>query len=192
MLEIIEATNTIESVSADFAPEMVEPEIERNDEIGSLWSAHQNAKRTARATKEELRDIRARLGEQLYKTKKLLVSPGRDGQWSGFLREHEIPRATADRLAQRHLQSLNPGDANLPTEATSQSTEEDVRKLFASVWPKLRRTIRTQQSLLQFIDLLASQFESSEATDREILVLAPPATTICSVSSDGDSVDVRR
>jgi hypothetical protein len=46
------------------------------------------------------------------------VIPGRGGQWSGFLRDRGIPRATADRLAIRYQESLNP-DANRISEAKS-------------------------------------------------------------------------
>jgi hypothetical protein len=191
MLDMIDASNTIESVSADFAPETTEPQNDLGEAITSLWTAHLHAKSAARATKAELHEIRAKLGEQLCRMKEVLAKPGRSGQWSSFLMERGIPRATGDRLVGRHLRSLNPA-ANLLIEAISEPTVEDVRKLFASVWPKLRRTLRSRQSLLQFIDLLTSQFESSEAADREVLVLAESTPTICSASSDGDSVDVRR
>ena len=44
MLEMIDATNTIESVSTDFMPEMADPQVELGEEITSLWVAHANAK----------------------------------------------------------------------------------------------------------------------------------------------------
>jgi hypothetical protein len=162
-----------------------EPQNERADEIASLWAAHVIAKNTARATKDELRDIRAKLGEHLHEMKTLLVSPGRDGRWSGFLREHEIPKATADRLVRRHQRSIDP-DANLLIEAISEPTEKEVETLFKSILPRLRRTLRSRQSLDLFVKLLTSEFERSEATDREILVPTPTALTICPASADQD------
>lgn len=193
MLDMIDGMNTdvmntTESLATDFTPETADSQDERTlrDEIASLWSAHGEARNTARATKAELRALRAKLGEQLSEMKQRLAKPGRGGQWSSFLEERQIPRATADRLVARHLRSLNP-DANLLTEPISEPTEEDVQKLFTSVWPKLQCTLRSRQSLLLFIDLLTSQFECGEATEPEILVIASPATTICSASSDGDS-----
>jgi len=131
------------------------------DEIASLWCAHLHAKSAARATKDELRNIRAKLGEQLCRMKQGLAQPGRSGQWSLFLRERGIPRATADRLVQRHLQSLNP-DANSLSEPISEPTEKEIQRLFASVWPKIRRTLRSRQSLAVFIDLLTSHYECGE------------------------------
>src|ERR1700728_2115071 len=106
MLEVIDATNTdamnvIESLATDFTPETMESQNELGESITSLWVEHANAKIAARATNEELRALRTKLGAQLSEMKKLLACPGRDGQWSGFLREHNIPRATADRLVAR-------------------------------------------------------------------------------------------
>jgi hypothetical protein len=166
----------------------MESQNELREAITSLWSAHLNAKNAAKATKEELRIIRAKLGEQLSEMKQILAKPGRGGQWSSFLQERGIPRATADRLVGHYEQSINP-DANRPSEAISEPTEEEVQRLFISVWPKLRRTLRSRRSLFLFIDLLTSHYESSEVGDREITVLAPAPPTICPASSDGGSFD---
>ena len=101
MLEMIEVTNTNDSLATDFPPETTDPQTEIGEAITNLWSAHVNAKNTARATNEELRALRAKLGERLSEMKQILAKPGCDGQWSGFLREHNIPRASADRLVGR-------------------------------------------------------------------------------------------
>jgi hypothetical protein len=160
---------------------------ERNNEqnldesIDSLWTAHLRAKNAARATKAELSDIRAKLGAQLSEMKEMLSKPGRGGQWSSWLQEKGIPRATADRLVKGHERSLNP-DANRPNEATSEPTEEEVMRCFNSLWPKLRRTLRTRQSLLLFVEMLTDHFECGEA-DR-VLVLTAVEPTICTASSD--------
>jgi hypothetical protein len=186
MLEVIDATNTTESLAADFTPETLEAHNELGEAITNLWSAHVNAKNTARATNEELRALRAKLGEQLCRMKEVLVKPGCDGQWSGFLREHNIPRATADRLVARHQRSLNP-NANRLSEQVAEPTEEEVQRLFTSVWPRLRRTLRSQQSVLFFAALLTSHFKGGEPTDQEIPTVMPAAATFDPPSSDGDS-----
>jgi len=183
MLDMIDVTNTIEFVDTDSPPETPEPQNEQGDEIASLWSAHQNAKSAARATKEELRAIRAKLGEQLSEMKTLLASPGRGGQWSSFLRERGIPRATADRLVARHERFLSP-ESNLLSEANSEPTEEEVETLFKSILPRLQRILKTPRSIYRFVSLLTSRYECGEATDRGIMVLAPAALTICPESSD--------
>jgi hypothetical protein len=187
MLEMIDATDTTESLAADCTPETIDSQNERTlgDEIANLWSANVSAKNAARATSEELRTLRAKLGEQLSEMKRILAKPGRGGQWSSFLAERQIPRATGDRLVARHLRSLNP-DANRLSEPVPESTEEEVRKLFAMVWPKLRRTLRSRQSLQLFVDLLRSHSEHAELTVHEIPM--PSAATFDPPSSDGDSL----
>lgn len=186
MLDMIDATNTIESVDTDFPPETTtETDDELGEAITSLWAAHLHAKNAARATRNELRDIRAKLGEQLHEMKKMLACPGRDGKWSAFLRAHEIPRATADRLVLCHTRLLSP-DLNRPSEANAEPAGEDVQKLFAAVWPKLRRTLRSRQSLQLFVDLLNTHYERGDETDRQIFVLTPAAPTSCPPPADGD------
>jgi hypothetical protein len=187
MLELIDAMNTTELLTTDVTPAISNPPNELRDEIASLWVAHTTAKNTARATNAELHAIRAQLGRQLWEVKRLLASPGRDGQWSGFLRERGIPRATGDRLVTRHLRSLDPS-ANCVSEPISEPTDEDVQKLFASVWPKLRRTLRSQQSLELFVHLLVGHFESSKVTDQESPVVTPAAAISDLPSLDGSIV----
>jgi hypothetical protein len=192
MLEVIDATNTdvmntIESLATDFTPETMQSQNELGESITNLWAAHANAKIAARATNEELRALRAKLGERLSEMKQILAKPGRGGQWSGFLRERNIPRATADRLVERHLRSLNP-DENCVTEDVSEPTDEEVQKLFIAVWPKLRRTLRSQQSVRLFVDLLISHCEHAELTVHEIPAVMPAAATFDPLSSDEDSL----
>jgi hypothetical protein len=181
MLEIIDDTDAPDCMLPDFPAATAECQIEPKlgDEIASLWSAHMNAKTTVRATNEELRAIRAKLGEQLHEMKQMLVSPGRDGQWSGFLREHGIPRATADRLVARHQAALNP-NTNCVSESVSDPADEEVQKLFNSWWPKLRRVVRTPQSLYRFIDLLTLTYDGACrcVTDKGIFLLKPAEPNI--------------
>jgi hypothetical protein len=191
MLEVIDATNTdvmntIESLAIEFTPETTDPQTEIGEAITSLWSAHLNAENAARATNEELRRIRAMLGEQLSEMKQILAKPGRGGQWSSFLLERGIPRATADRLVARHQRALNP-NANRLSEPVSEPTEEEVQKLFIAVWPKLRRTLRSRQSLQLFVDLLTSHCQHSKPMVHEIPAVMPAAATFDPPSSDGDS-----
>jgi hypothetical protein len=189
MLDIIDATDAPDFLPPDFTAAPPESQIELGDQIADLWSRHLNAKNTAKATNEELRNIRARLGEQLHEMKQVLAQPGRGGQWSGFLREHGIPRATADRLVERYQRPLNP-DLNCVTEEVSEPTDEEVQKLFTSVWPNLQRTLRTPQSLYRFIDLLTFTYDGACrcVTDKGIFVLKPAEPTICPASSDGEPV----
>lgn len=176
MLNMIDGSDAIDCLLPKFAATSTEPQNDLDEAITSLWSAHVTAKHAARASKDELRSIRAKLGEQLSEMKEILARPGCGGLWSSFLKERQIPRATADRLVASHLRFLSP-DVNRPSEAISEPTDDDVRKLFDSLWPKLRHTLRTPQSLYRMVDLLTSQYECSELTDRGILVLKPAVST---------------
>src|SRR5580704_5185777 len=190
MLEVIDAMNTdtmktTESLATDFTTE-TDSQNELGEAITSLWSAHLNAKKTVRATNEELRALRAKLGEQLSAMKQILAKPGRGGQWSSFLAERQIPRATGDRLVARHLRSLDP-NANCTTEHVSESTDEDVQSLFTSVWPKLRRTLRSRHSVDLFVRLLTAHCESGDMRVQEGPVVTQPTAAFDQPSSDGDS-----
>jgi hypothetical protein len=192
MLEMIDttntdATNTAEFLATDFTPAATDPQTELGAAITDLWIAHSTAKNTVRMTKGELRAIRAKLGEQLCRMKEVLASPGRDGQWSRFLRKVNIPRATGDRLVGRHLRSMNP-ETNCISEEISEPTEEEVQRLFTVVWPKLRRTLRSEKSLHLFIDLLASHYQHGEQMGSEIPVATHPTATPDLPSGDGDRI----
>lgn len=171
MLDMIDVVTTTDSVATDFTPEAMDSQNELGEAISNLWVAHANAKIAARTTNEELHAIRAKLGEQLCEMKQILAKPGRDGQWSGFLREHNIPRATADRLVIRYLRSVNP-DANRLSEPVSEPTEEEVQRLFSSILPRLRRLLRTPNSVYSFVSMLTSSYGTCRrVTDEGILVL---------------------
>jgi hypothetical protein len=94
MQNILDATDISDLVLPEFPEATTESPSEQmlGEVITSLWSEHLNAKNTARATNEELRVLRAKLAEQLSEMKQILSKPGRDGQWSGFLRERNIPQ----------------------------------------------------------------------------------------------------
>jgi hypothetical protein len=62
--------------------------------------------------------------------------------------------------------------------------KKDVKKLFAAVWPKLQRTLRSRQSVDLFIALLTSQCEAAELTVHEIPVITPDTATFDPPSSD--------
>jgi hypothetical protein len=90
----LEATGTISvpTLTTDI-PEVVtlleggdfENETALSIDIAQLWDNHVALQSNVYATREELRTIRAGLGDALCQMKRLLASPGRGGQWSEFL-----------------------------------------------------------------------------------------------------------
>jgi hypothetical protein len=185
MPEVIEDNEMSNFVLPELPPTTTDSQDDLTEAITGLWSAHLRAKNTARATRDEIHAIRSKLGEQLSAMKQILAKPGRGGQWSSFLEERQIPRATADRLVARHLRSVNP-DVNCVIEEFSEPSDEKVQRLFTSVWPKLRRTLRSQQSFTLFVRLLTSHFESGKVTDQDSPVGALITATVGLPCSDRD------
>jgi len=119
------------------------------DEIRQLWAVHTDAQATVKKTKAEIKAIRQRLSERLFEMKQLLARPGRNGEWSPWLKQQKINRATADRLVRRFEANL-PGDES-PHEAISEPTKADMVKLLKSVWPPIKRALTTPESVLVFL-----------------------------------------
>lgn len=160
-----ELINAIEDVSYEisgalpFSEPNTSYETEQNlaTQIGELWSIHTQAQAAAVQSKEHLSQIRHQLGERLCEVKKLVARPGRGGGWSAFLAAQGIPRASADRYVQRYEKTLHP-DSNCLHESI-ESTELAVRRLFAAVWPRLRRVITNQEALGLFIRELTTAYD---------------------------------
>ena len=151
-------------------------ETQLTQEISTLWSEHTRLSGNRRATAKELRLVRARLAERLHEMKSLLSRPGRAGQWRGWLKQQDIPRSTADRLASRHAETLGSTNENVPTGATPEPTEADVERLFNSLLPRLRSNLTTASVAYDFVVRLVGSF--GLACDRQedgILVFNPSA-----------------
>jgi len=150
-------------------------ETEQNlaTQIGELWSIHTQAEAAAVQSKEHLSQIRHQLGERLYEVKKLVARPGRGGGWSAFLSAQGIPRASADRYVERYQKTLHP-DSNCLHDAI-ESTELAVRRLFAGVWPRLRRVITSKEALDLFIQLLTVAYDEGTFHQCEKGIAACPA-----------------
>jgi len=155
-----------ETIAQERGPELVPPsspgadctgppEVEQKpaDEIGELWTIHLEAKSVAKETKQALKDIRQRLSERLYETKPLLAHPGRNGQWSTWLKERGISRATADRLVRRYAATL-PGQESTE-EPNSKSAEDSAEKLAKATWPRLEHVLITHEAVAQFLASIA-------------------------------------
>lgn len=169
-----------EIVGKPVAPQTTEPELPPPDEadltakISELWRLHADYAASMRSQSQNLRSLRAELGKKLAEMKLVLARPGRNGQWTGWLREHKIPRATADRLVLQHERSLHP-ESSCVSEAISEPTEEEIQTLFDKLAPKLRKALPTSASLYRFLDLMTSAFDGveREVTDKGIVIVNP-------------------
>ena len=179
MLETTEQVHTPEFLDAPISetPQADDPSQDEGvltSKIGQLWQMHGEYQKSIKHETEQLRALRNELGKLFHQIKELLARPGRNGQWSAWLKEREIPRATADRLALRYERSLHP-HANCLTESISEPTEEEIQKVFFKVLPKLRRVLRTPQGLYRFVDLLTLAFDGAgrRVTEDGILLTKP-------------------
>jgi len=163
-------------------------------EITELWRLHSDYAASMRSQSQNLRSLRAELGKRLSEMKQLLARPGRGGEWSGWLRERRIPRATADRLVSKHERSLHP-DGNCLIEAITEPTDEEIKALLEKTVPKLGKVLHTPASAYRFLELLASSFvlEHWDAEEGFFLV-KPSARTAVEQSvpaeAQGESVPV--
>jgi hypothetical protein len=120
-------------------------------EISQLWMIHNCCASDIKSEQYRQRAVGNSLGELLHVMKGILASPGRMGRWSGWLKEHKIPRASADRMVNRyveafHLSSESPRDAIEP-----EPTEAEIGRLFAALWGRMEKTLTTQRSRYEFL-----------------------------------------
>ena len=142
-----------ESVPTALLPETGD-EQRLADEIRQLWAVHVEAKATVKNTRADLKAIRELLSERLYELKQLLARPGRNGQWSAWLKERKISRATADRLVQQYRADL-PGYES-PHEAISSPSEDTAEKLARVVWARFRKFFVSDEVVIRFINGIAA------------------------------------
>lgn len=178
----MEETNTTQETIADAissvttATTSVEPTEEEQQlasEIRKLWAAHQNGQSTVKRTKAEIKAVREQLSEHLLRMKQVLVKPGRNGNWSAFLRSEGIAKATADRLV-RQRQKSEEEQTNILTEEISQPASPNVGRLLQSLLPKLKSNLTTPESAYEFVVRLVEALGLTfDQTDDEILVFNP-------------------
>ena len=167
------ATETPESQTPEPEPP-AQDETALTEQIAQLWRLHADYKGSIKNQTENLRSLRSELGKKLSEMKQLLARPGCAGGWSAYLREHRIPRATADRLVTKHERSLNP-NGNRLTESITEPTESEIQNLFDKIAPKLRRVSPTPASAYRFVELLLSSLALECRVSEEGLTMVKPS-----------------
>lgn len=126
-------------------------EVALDQRIPILWLAHKESKIAARRSKRELAEVRRELAAHLFAMKSLLAKSGRSGLWSSFLRKHNIPRTSGDRIASSHEASLKNASGNCSTEAIPDSTEIAVQRFVQRIRPQLSKILTSKQAAFLFI-----------------------------------------
>jgi hypothetical protein len=168
-----------------------EEEAQLTAEVESLWAEHQKVTATKKTSSAELRQIRQELGRKLFECKQLLARPGRGGEWSGWLKERGISRATADRWVNRHVESIGEPD-NRITGAIP--TEDAIEKLLTGFVQKAKQLIPDNVARYQFAYRLIEQLGLQvEETDESFVVLEPEVESEEPDSDEvGDGLFTRR
>jgi hypothetical protein len=177
-------------------------EFELTQEISTLWSNHVSLSANRKVTSKELRQIRARLAGRLFEMKSLLSRPGRLGKWRDWLKQQNIPRSTADRLASRHAETLGIENGNVPTGAIPEPAEAAAERLAKVVWPRFKKVLATGESVVHFLGCIAEISGVPHEWREEGLVIfkavpkaedelhaSAPATDLASQLSDNGDAD---
>jgi hypothetical protein len=129
------------------------------EQIGQLWFSVQFRTREIRRNSKERAAFKDNLARHLHRYKALLVRMGRSGKWSAFLRDNEIPRATADRYVLRWERSLTKVVENRLAEPISPPTAEEVTRMVNRIKPKLLRVLTTADAVEQFMAVLGAALQ---------------------------------
>jgi hypothetical protein len=146
-------------------------EVQLTAEVEVLWVEHQRVNAAKKTSAAELRRIRHEFGQKLFECKQLLARPGRGGEWSSWLKQRGINRASADRWVIRHAESIGQSDNRL-NEAIP--VEDAIEKLLTSFVQKAKKLISDNNARYQFgyrvIEQLGLQVEEA---DESFVVLEP-------------------
>ena len=168
MESIITNTAVIPTTTSTEADSATEQQL--TDAITELWSVHVQAQSIVKKTKADLKAVRTNLAAHLHAMKQLLARPGRAGQWSSFLTQHNISRTSADRLVLSHEKSINP-DVNSTNGAT---TDDEIAKLAESVWARLEKRVKSpREKYLFFASMITESGIPTEEYDDGVLILIP-------------------
>jgi hypothetical protein len=128
-------------------------------EIAQIWGSVQLRTSVIRKNSAERAAFKVNLARELYGFKARLVGSGRLGKWSAFLRDIDMPRATADRYVQRCEHLLAQVGENRPSEPVSAPTAEEVNRMVNKIKPRLLRVLTTTDAVEQFMAALEAALQ---------------------------------
>jgi hypothetical protein len=139
-------------------PEELQDETALANEITELWSSQKRKSLSLRRSRQELETLRTSLSNRLYDLKHLLARPGREGKWTEFLRQQDIPRTTADRYVDKWKRSISPLEKRT-SGAIEEPTAEEIAQLVKKLRPKLVSLLTTPDSINLFMAELGAALE---------------------------------
>jgi hypothetical protein len=125
-------------------------------QIVHLWFQRKSIQREMTGLQAELSRMDGVLSGLLYEQKKKLSRQGRNGAWSGWLRQNKIPRATADRLVLEHVEFFGL-EHELPHRERAEPLLGNVSIAACRTSEKHEQMLKTPRSKMMFVTCLADR-----------------------------------
>ena len=153
-------------------------------EIVNRWFHREQSRRLKDLHEREMLEFDATLAELMFRRKQTLSRLGRNGQWSLWLRQQNISRSTADRLAAQYAESHGLA-GELKHRDIAEPLEGNICLAAIRVFKRLKNMLSSPRSRMIFIRCLADRFGLGVEVGEDgstLLSFSPP-------SSDGDISD---
>lgn len=144
-------------------------------EIVHLWFQRKSLRRELVSQEAEILRIDGVLSGLFYDQKKRLSRLGRNGAWSGWLRQNNIPRSTADRLVLEHVEFFGL-QHELPHRERTEPLLGNVSIAACRTSDKYEQMLKTPRVRFLFLTCLADRLglEVDFALDGSARLSTPP------------------
>jgi hypothetical protein len=143
------------------------------EQIDSLWKNRQAYDSAIQAQRTEMLGFETTLREMLFTMKAVLSRPGRSGGWSSWLKARKMPRATADRMVLRYAATL-PESESPHDSIQTETSDVQISRLFAALWPRIEKTLTTPKSRYDFIRCLVGRSALAWQWQEHCIVVCEP------------------
>jgi len=143
-------------------------------EIVFQWFNRKCHQREMSGQQAELSRMDGVLSGLMYEQKKRLSRLGRNGEWSRWLKQHNIPRATADRLVLEHVEFFGL-QSELPKRERPEPLEGNISQAAYRVSDRHEQMLKSPRSRMMFLTCLADRLGVSvEFGEEGAIRLSPP------------------
>jgi len=144
-------------------------------EIIFQWFNRKSFRREMAGQEAEISRIDGILSGLMFEQKKRLSRLGRNGGWSAWLKQHKIPRATADRLVMEHVEFFGL-QHELPQRERPEPLEGNISSAAYRVSDRHEQMLKTPRSRMMFLSCLADRLGVSVdfGEDGSIRLSTPP------------------
>lgn len=126
-------------------------------EIIFQWFNRKSFRREMAGQEAEIARIDGVLSGLLYEQKKRLSRLGRNGRWNAWLKQHNIPRSTADRLVMEHVEFFGL-QHELPQRERPEPLEGNISLAANRVSDRHVQMLKTPRTRMMFMSCLADRF----------------------------------